>query len=110
MLRRMFWLTLGIVLGALAFRRVSRFARSYTPQGLAGRAQDGAVSTLEGLRAFGADVAALAARREDELRRELAENRPPEADAPRGGQSGRRRGDGREFRGTARSAAQERES
>jgi hypothetical protein len=39
MIRRLFWLCVGIGLGAYLFRRVTRTVESYSPAGLAGRGQ-----------------------------------------------------------------------
>jgi hypothetical protein len=64
-MRRLFWLTLGAVLGAWAVLRVQRFARQFGPRGVAGRA----AGLGAALRAFAADVRLQARRREAELRR-----------------------------------------
>lgn len=37
-MRRLFWLALGIVVGALAARRLTRFTRAWTPGGIADQA------------------------------------------------------------------------
>jgi hypothetical protein len=66
-MRRLFWLTLGAVLGAWAVLRVQRFARQFGPRGVAGRA----VGLGAALRAFATDVRVQTRRREAELRRAL---------------------------------------
>ena len=66
-MRRLFWLTLGAVLGAWTVLRVQRFARQFGPRGVAGRAAGAGVA----LRAFAADVRIQMRRREAELRRAL---------------------------------------
>lgn len=97
LVRNLFWLLLGIVLGVLAWRKITQVAQAYSPQGLAGRAQTGVENTAAGLRTFAATVHDLADQRERQLRRSLAENRP--AIAPVAPPSRRRhRGDGRELR------------
>ena len=35
-MKRLFWLALGVTVGALAVRRISRVAESFTPKGVAG--------------------------------------------------------------------------
>jgi hypothetical protein len=67
MIRRMFWLTLGAVLGAWAVLRAQRFARQFGPRGVAGRA----VGAGAALRQFAADVRTQMHLREAELRRVL---------------------------------------
>jgi hypothetical protein len=64
-MRRLFWLTLGAVLGAWTVLRVQRFARQFGPRGVAGRA----VGAGAALRAFAADVRIQMRHREAELRR-----------------------------------------
>jgi hypothetical protein len=63
-MRRLFWLTLGAVLGAWTVLRVQRFARQFGPRGVAGRAVGAGVA----LRAFATDVRIEMRRREAELR------------------------------------------
>jgi Family of unknown function (DUF6167) len=67
MIRRMFWLTLGAVLGAWAVLRAQRFARQFGPRGMAQRA----VGVGAALREFAADVRTQMHLREAELRRVL---------------------------------------
>jgi hypothetical protein len=63
-MRRLFWLTLGAVLGGWTVFRVQRFARQFGPRGVAGRA----VGAGAALRAFADDVRIQMRRREAELR------------------------------------------
>lgn len=63
-MRRLFWLTLGAMLGAWAVLRVQRFARQFGPRGMADRA----VGLGGALRAFAADVRVQMNQREAELR------------------------------------------
>ena len=67
-MRRLFWLAMGITIGALVVRRLSRAAEKLTPQGIAGSLADGLRDLAEAIGDFGADVRAAAALREDELR------------------------------------------
>jgi hypothetical protein len=67
-MRRLFWLAMGITIGALVVRRLSRAAEKLTPQGIAASLADGLRELAEAIGDFGADVRAAAATREDELR------------------------------------------
>ena len=67
-MRRLFWLAMGITIGALVVRRLSRAAEKLTPQGIAGSLADGLRELAEAIGDFGADVRAAAALREEELR------------------------------------------
>ena len=67
-MRRLFWLAMGITIGALVVRRLTRAAEKLTPQGIAGSLADGLRELAEAIGDFGADVRAAAAVREDELR------------------------------------------
>ena len=67
-MRRLFWLAMGITIGALVVRRLSKAAEKLTPQGIAGQLADGLRELAEAIGDFGADVRAAAAAREDELR------------------------------------------
>jgi hypothetical protein len=66
-MRRLFWLTLGAVLGAWAVLRVQRFARQFGPRSVAGRA----VGLGGVLRGFAADVRVQMRLRESELRAQV---------------------------------------
>jgi len=67
-MRRLFWLAMGVTIGALVVRRLSRAAEKLTPQGIAGSLADGLRELAEAIGDFGADVRAAAADREGELR------------------------------------------
>src|SRR3954468_5760461 len=73
-MRRLFWLAMGVTIGALVVRRLSRAAEKLTPQGIAGSLADGLRELAGGVGDFGAHVRAAAAGpaaaavREDELR------------------------------------------
>ena len=62
-MRRLFWLGIGVAVGALVVRKITKTAQAYTPKGLAG-----AVADLgESVREFAADVRVAMAEREDEM-------------------------------------------
>jgi hypothetical protein len=67
-MRRLFWLAMGVTIGVLVVRKLSRAAEKLTPQGIAGQLADGLRDLAEAIGDFGADVRAAAAAREDELR------------------------------------------
>jgi len=67
-MRRLFWLAMGVTIGALVVRRLSQAAEKLTPQGIAGSLADGLRELAEAIGDFGADVRAAASVREDELR------------------------------------------
>jgi len=66
-MKRVVWLGIGLAVGALVFRAVSRRARAYTPTGLAASARDSASGLVEGVRSFIDDVRDGMAEREDEI-------------------------------------------
>ena len=67
-MRRLFWLAMGVTIGALVVRKLSRTAEKLTPQGIAGQLAEGLRELAEAIGDFGADVRAAAAAREAELR------------------------------------------
>ena len=67
-MRRLFWLAMGITIGALVVRKLSRAAEKLTPQGIAGSLADGLRELAEAIGDFGADVRDAMAERERELR------------------------------------------
>ncbi|WP_448613022.1 hypothetical protein [Modestobacter sp. URMC 112] len=67
-MRRLFWLAMGITIGALVVRKLSRAAEKLTPQGIAAQLVDGLRELADAIGDFGADVRAAAAAREAELR------------------------------------------
>src|SRR4051794_19519932 len=67
-MRRLFWLAMGITIGALVVRKLSRAAEKLTPQGIAGALVEGLRDLADAIGEFGADVRAAAAAREQELR------------------------------------------
>jgi hypothetical protein len=67
-MRRLFWLAMGITIGALVVRKLSRAAEKMTPAGIAGSIAEGLRDLAEAIGDFGADIRAAAAEREAELR------------------------------------------
>src|SRR3954452_15064683 len=67
-MRRLFWLAMGITIGVLVVRRLSRAAEKLTPQGIAASLADGLRELAGAIGDFGADVRAAGAGREDERR------------------------------------------
>jgi hypothetical protein len=67
-MRRLFWLAMGITIGALVVRKLSRAAEKLTPQGVAGALVEGLRDLADAIGEFGADVRAAAEAREQELR------------------------------------------
>lgn len=73
-MRRLFWLGLGAAAGVYLTRRASRAAQNLTPAGVGANLADGLRELGAGLGAFGAEVRAGMAAREQELT-ELVERR-----------------------------------
>jgi hypothetical protein len=67
-MRRLFWLAMGITIGALIVRKLSRMADRMTPGGLATSFVEALRDLADAIGDFGADVRAAAAEREEELR------------------------------------------
>ena len=72
-MRRVLWLGIGLAVGALVFRAVTKKARAFTPQGIAGSVQQSAVGVLDSVRTFVEDVREGMAEREAEIRAVFAE-------------------------------------
>jgi hypothetical protein len=54
--KRMLWLGIGLAVGALVVRALTKKARAFTPQGLAASARDSATGVLGSVREFIDDV------------------------------------------------------
>ena len=67
-MRRLFWLAMGITIGALVVRKLSRAAEKMTPAGIGGSIAEGLRDLADAIGDFGADVRAAAAAREAEIR------------------------------------------
>jgi len=67
-MRRLFWLAMGVTIGVLVMRKLSKAAQLLTPRGMAGGLAGGLSDLAEALRDFGADVREAMSEREAELR------------------------------------------
>jgi hypothetical protein len=67
-MRRLFWLAMGITIGALIVRKLSAAAHKLTPGGMAGSISQGLSDLADSLRDFSHDVREAMAEREAELR------------------------------------------
>ena len=67
-MRRLFWLAMGVTIGALIVRKLTRAAEKLTPTGMAQSFADALSDLAAAIRDFGADVRAAMAEREAELR------------------------------------------
>lgn len=72
-MRRMLWLGIGLAVGALVVRAVTKKAQAFTPQGLAGSARDTAVGIAGSVRAFVDDVRDGMVEREAEIQAAFAD-------------------------------------
>ncbi|MDP9430332.1 MAG: hypothetical protein M3Q47_16405 [Actinomycetota bacterium] len=80
-MRRLFWLTMGITIGALVVRKLSRAAERMTPAGIGASVAEGLRDLADAIGDFGADVRAAMAEREGELRAGTGLDAPlPEVD------------------------------
>jgi hypothetical protein len=68
MMRRLFWLVMGITIGVLVVRKLSRAAERLTPGSMASSIADGLRDLADAIADFGADIRAAAGEREAELR------------------------------------------
>ena len=83
-MRRLFWLAMGVTIGALLVRKLSRAAERMTPAGIGASIAEGLRDLADAIGDFGADVRAAAAAREEELRAGTGLDAPlPEPDAGR---------------------------
>lgn len=88
-MRRLFWLGMGIAVGVLAVRRVTKTAESFTPRGMSRSLANSVGALGEAAGDFVGTMKTAAAEREAELRAELgaeaqtdAPAEPREKDAP----------------------------
>jgi hypothetical protein len=73
-MRRLLWLGIGLAVGALVVRAVSKKARAFTPQGVAASARDSAMGVAAGVRNFVDDVRDGMAEREAEIHAAFADH------------------------------------
>jgi chromosome condensin MukBEF MukE localization factor len=67
-MRRIFWLAMGVTIGALLVRKLSRAAEKLTPRGMATGIGGGLTALADAIRDFAADVHAAMDEREAQLR------------------------------------------
>jgi hypothetical protein len=72
-MKRLFWLGVGIAVGAVVVRQLSRTAHAYSPSGLAGSARNSAAGLWESVQDFVADVREGMAEREEEIQAAFAQ-------------------------------------
>jgi hypothetical protein len=65
--RRLFWLAMGVTIGALVVRRLARTAESLSPRGIAASASASVGALAGAVRDFAADVREGMAEREAQL-------------------------------------------
>jgi hypothetical protein len=87
-MRRLFWLSVGAGAGVYVShrvkRRVERFARTWSPEGVTARAVAGGQGAGRRLRLFVSDVRTEMHAREEELREAVRlDQAPPDAERPR---------------------------
>jgi hypothetical protein len=66
-MRRLLWLGVGLAVGALAVRAITKKAQAFTPAGLAGSARKSAGGIADSVRGFIDDVRDGMAEREDQI-------------------------------------------
>jgi hypothetical protein len=67
-MRRIFWLAMGVTIGALIMRKLSKAAAKLTPSGMAQSVSAGLSDLADALRDFAADVRDAMEEREGQLR------------------------------------------
>jgi hypothetical protein len=72
-MKRLLWLGVGIAIGALVVRQVTKTVHAYSPGSLAGSVRESAVGLLDSVRDFVADVREGMAEREAEIHAAFAE-------------------------------------
>ena len=72
-MRRLFWLGIGLAVGALVVRAVTKKARAFTPQGIAASARNSATGLVDSVRVFVDDVRDVMAEREAEIHAAFAD-------------------------------------
>lgn len=82
MVKRLLWLGVGLAVGALAVRAVTKQARKLTPGGLADSVGRTVGGLTESVRAFVDDVRDGMAVREDEIHRAFAEGEALDVEGP----------------------------
>ena len=79
-MKRMLWLGIGLAVGALVVRAVTKKAQAFTPQGIAGSARESAGHLMDSVRGFIDDVRDGMAEREQEIHAAFADGIAVDAD------------------------------
>jgi hypothetical protein len=72
-MKRLLWLGIGLAVGALVVRKLTRTAKAYSPGGIATSLSESAGGMVEGLRSFVDDVRDGMAEREQQIHAAFAE-------------------------------------
>ena len=72
-MRRLLWLGIGLAVGALVVRAITKKAQAFTPQGIAASARDSAAGIAGTVRGFVSDVRDGMAEREAEIQAAFTE-------------------------------------
>ncbi|PZS16829.1 MAG: hypothetical protein DLM57_09545 [Pseudonocardiales bacterium] len=67
-MRRLFWLAMGVTIGAMVMRKLSKLAEKLTPRGMSNGIASSLANLADSLRYFGTDVREAMAEREAEIR------------------------------------------
>ncbi|MBT8224272.1 MAG: hypothetical protein KJO75_02040 [Dactylosporangium sp.] len=84
-MRRMLWLGVGLAVGALVVRAVTKKAQALTPGGVAMSARESATGMIGSVKAFVGDVREGMAEREAEIEAAFIDGVSVDADWPEGG-------------------------
>jgi hypothetical protein len=71
-MKRLLWLGVGLAVGAIAVRKLTRKANEFTPSGIAASLSESAGSLVESLRSFVEDVREGMAEREGQIHEAFA--------------------------------------
>jgi hypothetical protein len=81
-MKRMLWLGIGLAIGALTVRAITRKARSLTPGGIADNARKTAGGVVESVRSFVADVREGMAERQEQIEAAFTEGTAIDLESP----------------------------
>ena len=79
-MKRLLWLGIGLAVGALVVRAVTKKAKAFTPQGFAASARESAGGLVAQVRNFVDDVREGMHEREDEIHAAFADGTPIDLD------------------------------
>ena len=88
-MKRLLWLGVGLAVGAIVVRKLTRKANEFTPSGIATSLSESAGGLVESLRSFVDDVRAGMAEREQQIHEAFAQGELYEEE-PDEGQEGNR--------------------